>query len=1053
MAAAAALFTSCSKDDTIGGLSRGKVTFEVSAPELATRAQGDGTTATTLQYAVYDMVENTMVKTEKLSNKFTSGTASLSIDLVEGRTYEVAFWAESPSSPYAFDAGAKTISYTSTASLTANNENYDAFFAYVGDDQDEKFEVGQTVNVTLKRPFAQLNIATNDTETAKDLGVEVVKTAVKVKAFTSFNLQTGAVVGDKTDVEFGLATKMSGKLATPSATTENTYDWLSMNYILTDGTNTDVTFTFTDAVGSTEEEYTRTYTSVPAKRNYRTNIIGSILTDPTVFELDIEEGFTTPDEEHVVGDVRKVSSAEDIIDAFETLADNDPDNDVNEVVLEDDIYLNDYNPSTENTSTQLTTRAGEKAYGLLIPAGKELTIDLAGFTISQEKTCSASYSMIENKGSLTIIDSSSNKAGKISFKDTSAGDSNAGWGSYTIRNEGTLVVEDGTIEHLGEQNVDGKAFAHTTLAIYQYSGSTTINGGTISAPQYRSVRLWKGDMTINGGTFKGQVWVQAVDNTAKMTINGGTFAPEWNDKSSVFVNNIDAQNNHYDVTFSVTGGTFTTKIGMSKPIAAISGGTFHDASAFNFLADNAEITLGADVTLDTKPYTNAPIGSETAELIKINGDGHTITFNQLDSNWANVYSSGKLVLNDVNIAKSGYGVDGGEWNTHVIMFNCEVEMNDVTSNHALGVEKNATLKDVSITEDEGFYGLWITADGQTVDVDGLKITATNDGRGIKIVDQYTDSPASVTLNVKNSSFETAEKAAVLVTSTAGAEINWGENNDISKVAADKVFAVWVDEERANYADKVTVNGANVKVEGENAYVVANAEDLAALNTKMSEKSAGKNVVVYLVDDIDFTGKTWTPVDSHADTKFTFAKLDGKGHTISNLTINGQAMFTRFAGNQELVTIKDVTFDNATVASDKLNTSILTVQSYENVLLDNVDVKNSSITGGFKVAPLIATVYNEGSSTVTATLKNCDVENVTVKATSYDFCTAGMVAFVNAGDNDKIVFENCTVKDVKLIAPDDSYDAHAAIYTEGAGTLYNEAEGVTVSNVTFEVLSK
>ena len=147
----------------------------------------------------------------------------------------------------------------------------------------------------------------------------------------------------------------------------------------------------------------------------------------------------------------------------------------------------------------------------------------------------------------------------------------------------------------------------------------------------------------------------------------------------------------------------------------------------------------------------------------------------------------------------------------------------------------------------------------------------------------------------------------------------------------------------------------------------------------------------------------------------------------------------------------VTFDNATVNSTSINTSILTVQSYQNVLLDNVDVKNSSITGSYKVAPLIATVYNEGSSTVTATLKNCDVEKVTVKATSYDFCTAGMVAFVYAGDNDKIEFENCTVKDVKLIAPDDSYDAHAAIYTTGSDSLFNEAEGVTVSNVTFEAL--
>ncbi|MBR5140194.1 MAG: hypothetical protein IKV16_03980, partial [Clostridia bacterium] len=130
------------------------------------------------------------------------------------------------------------------------------------------------------------------------------------------------------------------------------------------------------------------------------------------------------------------------------------------------------------------------------------------------------------------------------------------------------------------------------------------------------------------------------------------------------------------------------------------------------------------------------------------------------------------------------------------------------------------------------------------------------------------------------------------------------------------------------------------------------------------------------------------------------------------------------------------------------TSILTVQTYQNVLLDNVDVKNSTIIGGYKVAPLIATVYNESTSTITATLKNCDVENVVVKATSYDFCTTGMVAFVYAADNDKIEFENCTVTDVALYAPN-VYTAHAAVYTTGSNTLFDEVPGVIVTNVTFE----
>ena len=204
---------------------------------------------------------------------------------------------------------------------------------------------------------------------------------------------------------------------------------------------------------------------------------------------------------------------------------------------------------------------------VVVPANKKVTLDLNGKTISQEKECTASYEMINNKGNLTITGN-----GKLSFKDTSAGDPNFGWGSYTVRNEGTLVVENGTIEHLGAQTFG----THCIMALFQYCGSTTINGGTISTPNYRSARLWKGDMTINGGTFDGQLWVQAVDNTAKLTINGGTFEPNGGDASAVFVTN-----NQYDVQFAVTDGTFNGKVGCSdatKLAGAITGGKFNETA-------------------------------------------------------------------------------------------------------------------------------------------------------------------------------------------------------------------------------------------------------------------------------------------------------------------------------------------------------------------------------------------------------------------------------------------------------------------------------------------
>ena len=305
--------------------------------------------------------------------------------------------------------------------------------------------------------------------------------------------------------------------------------------------------------------------------------------------------------------------------------------------------------------------------------------------------------------------------------------------------------------------------------------------------------------------------------------------------------------------------------------------------------------------------------------------------------------------------------------------------------------------------------------------------------------KFTDSTASG----KNYGLYVCDEGATIVPDGV-AKIAFDEATTFEGGLKDKEFAF-------GQQGKLYINGfvtiADGLAKNGSTYNVSNANGLATLNAMMADKSAGRDVVVELTADINMTGKTWTPVDSHADSAFTFAGLNGNGHTIFNLTVNGQAMFRRFAGSGDVV-IKDVTFDKTTINSTALNTSILTVQTYQNVLLDNVDVKNSTITGTYKVAPLIATVYNESESTITATLKNCDVENVVVTATSYDFCTTGMVAFVYADDNDKVVFENCTVSDVELYAPN-VYTAHAWVYTTGSETLFNEVEGVTVTNCTFE----
>lgn len=222
------------------------------------------------------------------------------------------------------------------------------------------------------------------------------------------------------------------------------------------------------------------------------------------------------------------------------------------------------------------------------------------------------------------------------------------------------------------------------------------------------------------------------------------------------------------------------------------------------------IDLNTNASVDISSWKSNAFGGENTKEIVINGDNDqpTLTFNHKDSDWSHVIAVNDdcvMKLNNVKLTNSGY--NDGPWNRHDISFSNEVELTNVSSDKAIALSNNATLKNVTITEDIEAYGLWIVSNGQTVDIDGLKIEATNGGRGIKIADEYVDEPLCVTLNIANAEFVTAKKAAILVTVQAGAKIDIGENVDISNTA-DTVNAVWADEDYQN-ANKITVTGGTV----------------------------------------------------------------------------------------------------------------------------------------------------------------------------------------------------------------------------------------------------
>ena len=228
-------------------------------------------------------------------------------------------------------------------------------------------------------------------------------------------------------------------------------------------------------------------------------------------------------------------------------------------------------------------------------------------------------------------------------------------------------------------------------------------------------------------------------------------------------------------------------------------------------ADKSQVAikLTQDLMTDVAAWKDKAFGTEKTETIFIDGAGKTITFNQTNSDWNNIATNGaKLIIKNAHITNSGH--NNGPWNRHDLNFGCDVELINVTTDKAIALKAGGNLNNVTINDanTSDTYAIWIQPNGQTVSLEGCTIDmiACTDGRGIKIDEQYVDSPAKVTLNVSNTVFKTEEKAAIVVKSKAGADINLTNVINITEVAADNKNAVWVDEASADYYDLVTLTG-------------------------------------------------------------------------------------------------------------------------------------------------------------------------------------------------------------------------------------------------------
>lgn len=514
-----------------------------------------------------------------------------------------------------------------------------------------------------------------------------------------------------------------------------------------------------------------------------------------------------------------------------------------------------------------------------------------------------------------------------------------------------------------------------------------------------------------------------------------------------------------DIQFNITiNPIFEGDINVDAPTSEVKSDAQALAAALTANEEDILVVLGEDVNLPINLLGSQTPGSGEYKLGGADTKNITIDLNGKTLNLTTSYMSAigaknaDATITIKNGAVTSTGNSATTWNINDVTFaNCNYVIENVTFNKEVALTnagKSVTMNDVTINGTGDYYALWISAKGQTVKVDNLKINTS--GRGIKIDEQYVDAPAMVTLNINNSAFKTSKKAAVMVKSVEGATINWGDGNDISEVNSDSEFAVWVDEDAKDYANKVVVNGAYVKVEGtgDDIISVGNAQDLKnALNSLV----AGNTVV--LDQDIDLTNETWE-VAAPWQGSSTNVVFDGGGHKITGLTTNGAygGLLGKFNSNGN-ITIKNLVLENVTITGDNTGEEssggalIGWIENHggsSTITIENVKVNGIKAEGFKYIGGLIG--YNEGT---TMNLTDCSVNgtegsclNSTLNDSgNYKGHVGGLLGLWNKGN-----ITNCEVKNLAIKHGTDDMTGSSNRAGALVGTKYS---GVTVTSATVE----
>ena len=479
IAAMAVLAGACAKEQV--GSADGEtveMTFNVDVPETAITTKGLSDAA-----QVDELVFQVFLRGAKDQNKHYIYTpvpeltqtvpvvdkkATVKVSLVKGQTYSFAFWAQTSETGYYNTDDLRSVTMN-TKLVKANDPTMDAFFAIKN---EARVTVSYSKNVILKRALAQVNFGTKKYSGRSD----------ELKAQKSYVTLTGVpnvfhpfMSGDSFACEGSETVKFNENEVISDETlsvNDAEYSYLASVYVFALNPNN----TITDASAVVTLSNGRTTTikapNAPVKRNFKTNILGDLLTVDAVWNVDVAPEFDGGDTyDSVVANLTKGATV--------TLTE-------------------DYNIGKSNYS------------GLVIPVGTESVLNLNGYTISNKNTSNSNKAALDVRGTLTINgDGTVYSSGSEMVRD----ESNSKCENAVVVEQGGHLIINGGIYNVGKDK-DGKCNStiYVDIDIYGRSGSVEINGGVFMNEEgsnghafvlNQNDKIAKNCFSVKGGTFVG----------------------------------------------------------------------------------------------------------------------------------------------------------------------------------------------------------------------------------------------------------------------------------------------------------------------------------------------------------------------------------------------------------------------------------------------------------------------------------------------------------------------------------------------------------------------